>query len=345
MSLPGIETARRVARRYASRFFQRPIILAYHRVADLDCDPQLLSVTRRHFAEHLHVIRERSQPMRLQELALALRKGGVIPSGVVVTFDDGYADNLIHAKPILERHEVPATVFVTTGYTGEECDFWWDELDKMLLQTDVLPAVLRVSVSGRAYQWDLKGTPKANGELLNGRWSITESRDPTPRHAAYRTLHQLLRPMAEEERRLVLGELRLWACGVEALSHGEALSAAEIIKLARGGLVEVGSHSVTHPVFASLPIEAQRLEIEKSKKDLEEILGLPVCSFAYPYGGKKDYTADTLATVQKAGYLCACANFPAPVKATTDVFQLPRYLVRDWDGDEFRRRLGQWLSG
>ena len=66
--------------------------------------------------------------------------GGDVPSaGVVVTFDDGYADNFHNAKPLLERYEIPATVFVTTGYLQDQREFWWDELERILLQPGTLP--------------------------------------------------------------------------------------------------------------------------------------------------------------------------------------------------------------
>ena len=52
----------------------------------------------------------------------------------MVTFDDGYADNLWNAKPLLERYDVPAAVFVTTGYAGQDREFWWDELETLLLE-------------------------------------------------------------------------------------------------------------------------------------------------------------------------------------------------------------------
>jgi peptidoglycan/xylan/chitin deacetylase (PgdA/CDA1 family) len=345
MRVRGIARLRLLARRYTNRSYPGPIVLAYHRVADLPSDPQLLSVTPRHFAEQVEVLRKQGHPMRLQDMTLALRDRTALPDGVVVTFDDGYADNLIHAKPVLERYDVPATVFVTTGYVGKERDFWWDELEKLLLQRDALPLMLRLNISGKVHEWNLS-FPSNSHEICEHSWTVAEDNDPGPRQTTYRALHQLLRPLMEDERRRVLSALREWAgAGAVPLGHRAPLSPAEVIELARGDLVEVGSHSVTHPVFSSLSATAQRMEIERSKSDLEDILGRTVRSFAYPYGAKSDYTEETTAAVQQAGYLCACSNFPGIVDAATDRFQLPRFLVRDWDGDEFSRRLAGWLGG
>lgn len=100
----------------------------YHRVARVDRDPWRLAVTPAHFDEHLSVIRTRFRPWSLGELADALEHGSVPRRSVVVTFDDGYRDNVLVAKPLLERYELPATVFVVSAYVDSDRDFWWDEL-------------------------------------------------------------------------------------------------------------------------------------------------------------------------------------------------------------------------
>jgi peptidoglycan/xylan/chitin deacetylase (PgdA/CDA1 family) len=348
MRIRGIGRFRRIAQPYTNRFLPGAIILAYHRVADLASDPQLLCVTPEHFAEHLEVLREKGYPIRLQELGLSLRDRKKLPRGTAVTFDDGYADNLINAKPILERYDVPATVFVTAGYVDQQRDFWWDELESLLLHRDPLPKTLRLQIDGRVHEWDLSLPENCNGTThgQQRRWNISERSDPTARHSAYRSLHKLLRPLAENDQRRALDELRAWAgLGDFGQSKHTALSRAQIIELAEGGLIEVGSHSMTHPTFSALSVPAQRAEVESSKSRLEEILARPVTSFAYPFGSKLDYTKDTADAVERAGYVCACANFPAVVTSASDRFQLPRFLVRDWDGEEFGRRLGAWLGG
>ena len=88
-------------------------------------------MTPAHFDEHVTAIRERFHPLSLEELVAGLDGAGFPRRAVVITFDDGYRDNLLTARPILERHGVPATVFVITGYTGTNRSFWWDDLERI----------------------------------------------------------------------------------------------------------------------------------------------------------------------------------------------------------------------
>ena len=103
-----------------SRVFPRCVILGYHRVADVASDPSSLCVSKRRFADHLDCLRRHYNPMSLQGLVEAVSAGEVPRRGVVVTFDDGYADNLHSARPLLEQYDVPATVFVITGQIGSK---------------------------------------------------------------------------------------------------------------------------------------------------------------------------------------------------------------------------------
>ncbi|MBE3118099.1 MAG: polysaccharide deacetylase family protein [Candidatus Atribacteria bacterium] len=163
---------------------------------------------------------------------------------------------------------------------------------------------------------------------------------PTPRHRAYRDLHRLLRPLRYDEQEELLADLREQIGDNGQCRPGYlALTPEEVRWLAADGLVEIGSHTVTHPVLSVQPLEVQRRELVESKSQLEAILGHPVTSLAYSYGGGGDAGDETAALAREAGYEIGCANFPALVTQRSDIFQLPRFLVRDWDGDEFARRL------
>jgi peptidoglycan/xylan/chitin deacetylase (PgdA/CDA1 family) len=109
--------------------------------------------------------------------------------------------------------------------------------------------------------------------------------------------------------------------------------------LAAGGLVEVGAHTVSHARLSAIPAAVQRDEITGSKRTLEETLGRSVTSFAYPFGGPEHYSADSVALVKEAGFARACSTSPGLVQRDSDVFQLPRVIVNDCDGDAFEARL------
>ena len=145
----------------------------------------------------------------------------------------------------------------------------------------------------------------------------------------------------EKEKRNVLDQLFAWAGGdsVSRSTH-RTLSPAELATLQRGGLIEIGAHTVTHPFLSRLPEALQRDEIHRSKADLETTLGSAITSFAYPHG---DYTTATVAVVREAGFTNACSTVPESVQTGIDSFQLPRIVVEDWDGEEFARRLSKWF--
>ena len=324
-----------------------PLILAYHRVANLASDPQLLSVTPAHFTEHLEVLRRQYQTIPLRDLNNSLNRYVRRSRTVVVTFDDGYADNLYNAKSLLDRYDVPATVFISTAYIGGGREFWWDELARLLLQAGTLPETLSLTVNGRTYHWTLgEGARYSTVECERNRgWNVEMRRGLNARQRLYRCLCQLIRPLYAEDRQNVLDMLLAWAGAISAARPADRpLLHDEIASLGADGLVEIGSHTATHPVLSALPPKIQRKEIEESKACLEEILGHPVTSFAYPYGGKRDYLTSTVTLLRAANYTRACANFPNGLCKGIDPFQLPRILVRDCDGEAFGRLLHEWFG-
>jgi len=323
------------------------LILLYHRIADLPSDPYLLNVTPEHFAEHLEVLRDSGCViMSLHQLIQSLQRGTLPFRGVVITFDDGYVDNLYHAKPILEKYEIPATVFVTSGYVGQQREFWWDEVDRLFLQPGTLPESLELTVKGKTYQWDLgKDAYYSEDEQKRDRnWHFYHKEDPRERHRLFSKFHEVLNPLSIKERWSVLEEIARWCgIGLEPRSTHRIMSPEEVRILDQGELLEVGAHTVNHPVLSSLSVEEQRQEIERSKATLEEILGHSVVSFAYPHGSKADYTTDTVRIAMDSGFDCACSNFIGMVRQGCDFYQLPRILVYDCNGETFSRQLQEWF--
>ncbi len=153
MRIPGKTSLKRLLRR--AQFNSGALILIYHRISDEKPDLWQLCVTPNHFEQHLEVLREWGRVMGLPEFARRLREGSQPTRTVVLTFDDGYADNLHNALPLLERHDIPASVFVVTGNVESTREFWWDELERLLLQPGSLPSTLSLVVDGSNFQWEL----------------------------------------------------------------------------------------------------------------------------------------------------------------------------------------------
>jgi peptidoglycan/xylan/chitin deacetylase (PgdA/CDA1 family) len=112
-------------------------------------------------------------------------------------------------------------------------------------------------------------------------------------------------------------------------------------ELERGGLIEIGAHTVNHPDLPSQTPDAQREEIVESKRALERQLGHAVNGFAYPYGRNAPATIDL---VRDAGFTYACSTVPQPVRRHSNPYLLPRQTVMNWNGDEFDGRLRRWLT-
>lgn len=321
----------------------KAVILMYHRIADSDLDPWRLSVSPHHFAEHLEVICQQAQPMSLQHLAAAQREGNVPPRAVVITFDDGYANNLHNAKPLLERYNLPATVFVTSGNLDAEREPWWDELEQVLLQPGRLPDVLSLTIDGNPRHWPLgkaayysKANRKSDYDLQP--W---QSR-PNSRLEFYYSVWSTLRVLPAQDRQKLQDEILAWAnIHYQARETCRTLTSAELLELEQGGLVEIGAHTITHPSLPAHSLSVQRQEIGRSKQALEVYLKHPIQSFAYPFG---DFDDNSIKAVQENGFSQACSTIQQPVWQSCHHFQLPRFEVQNWKGEVFEQHLNSWLK-
>ena len=165
-------------------------ILMYHRIADSSSDPWQLCVSPEHFAEQLDVLRRHARVVPVAEIATDGDRRGSVRPRVALTFDDGYADNVSVAQPLLERQEIPATIFVTTGYVDADREFWWDELERVLLGASELPASLHLKIGDAPVDVELGDAPRASHE--HRRWRAYEDEPPGPREAAYLRLWEQL---------------------------------------------------------------------------------------------------------------------------------------------------------
>jgi peptidoglycan/xylan/chitin deacetylase (PgdA/CDA1 family) len=302
----------------------------YHRIADDPVDHWGLSVSPVRFGEHLDVLRSTRHPLPLAEFVRHLVAGTLPPNAVALTFDDGYVDNLLAGKPRLAAADVPATVFLTTGFVDRSGGFWWDELARRILLENG-PRTFELVVRGEAIRFNIGNAPplRESGSLESGR--VTQRRE------AIMAIWRAIRRLDDAERELVMAQLRsIFAGGNYRGWLDRAMTGAEVRALVKDGLVTIGAHTVTHPALANLDAIACNREIAESKLACEALIGAPVASFAYPYG---DFDAKAREAVKTAGFAFACSVRHGPAFATSDVFALPRIHVSNWDGDTFERAL------
>lgn len=308
----------------------KPVILMYHRIVDDTLVQSRYAVSPSHFAEHLEVLRRTRYPLALADFVRHHLAGTLRPDAVAVTFDDGYADNLHAGKPRLAKADVPATVFLATGYLDRAGEFWWDELSRLILLGHG-PRRFDIVVGGQTKEFDIGTEPWRADDGIGSQIA------PTSRSSVLATLSQLLRPLEDEERGLIVRHLRsMFSIADDHESLGRPMTSAEAYSLAADGLVTIGAHSVTHPVLSLLGPVARRHEIRASKQACEALLGAHVTAFAYPYG---DFNANVREEVRLSGFAFACATERSAVVAASDLFALPRVYVGNWNGEDFERAL------
>jgi peptidoglycan/xylan/chitin deacetylase (PgdA/CDA1 family) len=295
-----------------------PIILMYHRVTDIACDPWRLSVLPDRFAEQIALLRAERSIVPLSWLVSELRTGRQ-PSGVAaLTFDDGYSDVAANALPILRENDCPATFFLATGSIGKQRGFWWDVLSRVILETPSLPDELHLRIRDLDYQWDLEPGSVSREGLHSELWARLKG----------------LRP---HEQQFHLRRLAKWA-GVDARLRlsDRCLTENEAFELCSPGLFDVGAHTVTHPSLPAITDAEKSREIADSRDRCREFTGRPVSGFAYPFG---DYDDRSVNAVTSAGFEFACSTDQRAIGEPTDLFRLPRIFVANWHADEFAERV------
>ena len=244
-------------------------------------------------------IASRFRVLPLAQAARDLYAGTLPPRALAITFDDGYANNLAVAAPILKRHGLPATVFVATGYLDGRCMF-----------NDAIIEAFRGTVNS-----ELDLTP-----LRLGRHAV---RNDGERRAAIDAVLRELKPLAAEARDRVAQDV-LQRAGVPG-PKDLMLTRASVRALTPFG-IEVGAHTVNHPILASTPRAMAWHEIRESKRELEEITGAPVRVFAYPNGRPQlDYASEHVRMVREAGFGFAVSTAPGVANRSADPLQLPRF--------------------
>jgi peptidoglycan/xylan/chitin deacetylase (PgdA/CDA1 family) len=265
--------------------------------------------------------------MSLSEMVGQARSGTLPADAVAITFDDGYACNLGAAEALREA-DAPATVFVTVDNVRSGREYWWDELEQLILAAQAKQ--LHLILPAGTVEIDL-GSPQEDDR----HWPPS-ALPRTPRQKAFHRIWSELRLLEPGQQQDAMAQIRLKArLPAEARDSHRPMTAAEVGSLSRFG-VEVGAHSMTHTSLSARSEDDQRSEIDGSRVVCAELSGSRVLSFAYPYG---DFDERSVRLVEEAGFACACTTKHGAVRGPRDAFTLPRIQVRNWQTDELARVL------
>lgn len=305
--------ARLMGRALAGDDRGRLSILIYHRVIASgdrcnDWDPGAIE-----FDGQLRALLSVCTVLPLSEAIERLARGSLPSRAACITFDDGYRDNVEEALPILRRHGVPATFFIATGYLGN--GRMWN---------DIVVESLRAST-------------RAELDLRPLGLDVLALDTPHARRAAIERTLPRLKYLPQEEREDKAAAIANLA-GVPP-RHDLMMDEAGIRTLRAAGM-EIGAHTVTHPILASTDPKTARHEITASRERLADLLREPIQLFAYPNGKPgQDYGPDHVRMVRDAGFTAAVSTAPGVASRDTDRFQLPRFTPWDRTPSKFALRI------
>ena len=294
LSAPGLLKAARMTTLSRHRAFS---VLAYHRVLrrmpddSWPFDPGLISADEMEFDWQMRFLRSEFHVMALSELLTRADESRPLPPrAVAITFDDGFSDNYHVALEVLERHGLPATLFVSTEWVDRQAPIWF-ELCSYACMTLPVGAIVT----------DLIGQP------------LPMADDIASRRRSTRLLLSRLKRVPNDVRLELVDEIRrrLDTERFEMLWRGESapLIWDEVRAMRRRG-VEIGSHAVSHPILSQLSDAELDREVTHSRERLQIELGEPIDLIAYPVGGHHAYDARVVRAARRAGYRYGVSYIP-----------------------------------
>lgn len=285
---------------------RRPLLLRYHRVYPDGTQPFYeLGIPRSIFEAQLDFLKRHFRVVSLEEICTSLKSpGGALPErAVAITFDDGYADNYTEAFPALRARGLPATLFVCPGQIEQGGPFWWDRLARAVF-TQRLEAIT-VDLGRGAETFPLNGMPSRRAFLEHAR--------------------EALKAVSTTSARQTIERIEATAgTGPDDPAVEASLLSWEQIRKMQGEGIEVGAHTLDHPILSQLLPREAEWQITESRRRLEDRLGQPVRWFSYPNGKAVDAGPEIRRMVREAGYEAAVSTIEGRVSRESSLFWLER---------------------
>lgn len=300
---------------------RRTVVLMYHRVLTEDerrrtgSHPGIV-VTRGTFARQMELLVRRFTVLSVDQFADHLARGVPLPdSSCLITFDDGWLDNLDGAVPVLRQHLLPSLVFLPVNFIGQQRLFWREALTHLL-----------VHAAGEARRdaslaWRLRTLLEPHG--LAGAIDV---RGNSARQRICALVVGRTGMRAPEAERLIESLSDVLQVTVDQLGTPDRfIDWAQVEEMAREG-VDFGGHGSEHRLLGELAAPEAEDDIRTSKTTLDERMASRVTAFSYPNGS---FTPHVVRLVQAAGYRLAFTTVSGPVQCGDDPFTLRRINIHE----------------
>ena len=295
-------------------FYRRGVvILMFHGVMDEQAGQQWQPTWPRHTPAQLDrilaILGKYYQFVSMDEAVDMLSgKQPLKPYSMVLSFDDGYANNLSHAHPVLDAHGAPMILYVCSGMLGNGQPFWIDRLDFALQQQ---PGPEIITATG-----DCRRT------LDTSRRSLLAAGYRAYRQeikSAYANDYQMLADLASEAERLE----RQAGAALSPLYPSDPWSATVTVEQLAEPIdgLTIGSHTVNHVRLTRIDGDAANEELGSSKRALERHTGRPCRHFCYPNGDNDEQARHRVAA---ADYRSAVTSTPGINRPGDNLFALRR---------------------
>lgn len=284
---------------------KRLTIIGMHRIGDrrqiaaCGLDPSLVDMTRDDFQSFIRWLSIHTNPISTTQLEHFVSTGKPLPPrATLLTFDDGYSDNL-DAAEIMAHYNVPGLFFITPGLTSVRQLGWWEQL-----------------------HYGLKNTSLRDITFMGEHFFL-----PEEHFALYQKAVAFMKLQPRDESAPVFEALlnTLGASIPDQLADQQLMTQKDLRYLSQTLCMQIGSHAMTHRVLSTLPVEDQVRELSEAKTILEGWTEQEVNVLAYPVGGEQHFTEGTKAAARRSGYKIGMTLIPGVVpEHLMDPFELPR---------------------
>ncbi|MCW8889429.1 MAG: polysaccharide deacetylase family protein [Sedimenticola sp.] len=290
-------------------------ILIYHQVLSVDEPVREDCITRDEFDQQMAIISKVFHVISIDQALAYLDQGKIPPRSVVITFDDGYANNYYEALPVLKKYDLPATLYVV-GSAVQGGELWNDTVYELIHSAE--PEEIDLNVFGM------------------GKQRITDS---AVRHTVSDQLITKFKTLPPDEQNKAIRQLRK-IIGCSELDKRNMLTAEELVKLSEEPRMTIGSHTMWHPMLSYIGITDAENDVKRGKEYIEEIIKKPIEHFAYPYGKYgKHFHAEHLNMIAALGFKSAVTTNWGSVNKDSSRYFLQRFTPWDKNPIKFFLRI------